>query len=47
MEIEFRPIIIYTFDTKVITLYLDGIVPLVKSEFWFHRQIQDFPFNNN
>ena len=47
MDIQFRPIVIYTFDTLIITMYLDTIIPLVKSEFFFHRQIKEFAFNNN
>lgn len=46
-ELDFRPIVIYTFDTEIVTMFLDKIVPLVKSEFFFHRQITGFAFNAN
>lgn len=44
---NFRMIMLYTSDTKIVTLFLDKIVPLVKSEFFFNRQIKEYAFNAN
>lgn len=44
-EMEFRPVSAYEFE--IVVLFLDKIMPLVKSEFFFHQKIKGFGFNGN